>query len=287
MYFEDTIDKLNEFWRNQGCSILQPFHMPIGAGTLHPATVFGCLQSNEIYKIAYVQPSYRPYDGRGGKNPNRLMCYFQYQVIISPPHEDMQKLFLDSLSSIGMDVPSNDVRFVEDDWENPSIGASGVGWEIWFNGMEIAQFTYMQQIGGIKLDTLACELTYGLERVIMHIQDVGSVYDIKWNSNVTYGDIFKAQEQGIYKLTYNGYSADTLTKMFNNAEKNCMKQIDNNNYIGAYYVCLEAINIFNNLEAMGYIGNLERASYIQRTRNMTNLSCALAKNIKVERNEKD
>ena len=282
--FQNIIMNLQTYWMNQGCVLLQPYDLEVGAGTFHPATVLRVLGPDPIWRAAYVQPCRRPTDGRYGENPNRLQHYFQFQVIIQPSPENVQELYLESLKAIGLDPQNHDIRFVEDDWESPTLGASGLGWEIWCDGMEISQFTYFQQVGGIEVKPVASEITYGLERLAMFIQKVENVYDIDWDGisksegGKNYGDIFLKQEKEFSEYNFERSDPNSLLEHFNDAENEC------NNLLGdkakplsipAYHQCVKASHIFNLMDARGIISVSERQSYILRVRNMAR-SCCLA-----------
>ena len=278
--FQEMILKLHGFWSAQGCLILQPYDMRMGAGTFHPATTLRAL-GPEPWKAAYVQPSRRPTDGRYGENPNRLQHYYQYQVILKPNPPDLQELYLASLAEIGVDPLRHDIRFVEDDWESPTLGAWGLGWEVWCDGMEVTQFTYFQQIGGYDCKPVAGELTYGLERLAMYIQGVDNVYDLAFNdAGVSYGAVFLENE--IEHSKYNFEVADTeqLFKGFQHAEAECGRCIEAGVPLAAYDQAIEASHLFNLLQARGVISVQERASYIGRVRDLAKGSCAawIAKN---------
>jgi glycyl-tRNA synthetase alpha chain len=271
--FQDMILRLHAFWSAQGCLILQPYDMRMGAGTFHPATTLRAL-GPEPWKAAYVQPSRRPTDGRYGENPNRLQHYYQYQVILKPNPENLQELYLESLAAIGVDPLAHDIRFVEDDWESPTLGAWGLGWEVWCDGMEVTQFTYFQQVGGFDCKPVAGELTYGLERLAMYIQGVDWVYDLKFNNDgVTYGQVFLENEKQMSK--YNFEIADTaaLFDGFAKAEAECRRCIDAATPLAAYDQAIEASHLFNLLQARGVISVQERASYIGRVRDLAKGSC--------------
>jgi glycyl-tRNA synthetase alpha chain len=276
--FQDLILTLHGFWSKQGCVILQPYDMRVGAGTFHPATTLRALGPDH-WNAAYVQPSRRPTDGRYGENPNRLQHYYQYQVIMKPSPANLQELYLGSLDAIGIDPLKHDIRFVEDDWESPTLGAWGLGWEVWCDGMEVTQFTYFQQMGGFDCKPVAGELTYGLERLAMYIQGVDSVYDLKFNDRpkgqgaVTYGDVFHKNE--VEFSTYNFEVADTeqLFQGFKNAEAECKRCIDANIPLAAYDQAIEASHLFNLLQARGVISVQERASYMGRVRDLAKGSC--------------
>ncbi len=271
--FQDIIFTLNQFWADQGCVILQPYHTEVGAGTLHPATVLRAL-GPKPWNVAYVQPSMRPKDGRYGENPNRLQHYYQYQVILKPSPDNLQELYLESLAQLGIDAKKHDIRFVEDDWENPTVGAWGLGWEVWCDGMEVSQFTYMQQVGGIDCSIIPGELTYGLERLAMYIQGVESVYDLDWNGKgVTYGEIFLQQERefSAYNLEY--ANTEKLLRHFEDAEKECNALLEKNLPLPAYDQALKSSHLLNLLDARGVIGVTERAAYIGRVRALAKGAC--------------
>jgi glycyl-tRNA synthetase alpha chain len=271
--FQQLILNLHQFWANQGCVILQPYDMEVGAGTFHPATCLGAL-GPKPWKAAYVQPSRRPKDGRYGENPNRLQHYYQYQVILKPSPDNIQALYLESLKTIGIDPLAHDIRFVEDDWESPTLGAWGLGWEVWCDGMEVTQFTYFQQVGGIECKPVSGEITYGLERLAMYIQGKENVYDLDFNGEgVKYGDVFLQNEQefSAYNLEY----ADTkqLLRQFEDAEKECAALLEKNLPLPAYDQCIKASHRFNLLDARGVISVTERASYIGRVRALAKGCC--------------
>jgi glycyl-tRNA synthetase alpha chain len=271
--FQDLILTLHDYWGNQCCVILQPYDMRMGAGTFHPATALRSLGPDH-WNAAYVQPSRRPTDGRYGENPNRLQHYYQYQVIMKPSPANLQELYLGSLDAIGIDPLKHDIRFVEDDWESPTLGAWGLGWEVWCDGMEVTQFTYFQQVGGFDCKPVAGELTYGLERLAMYIQGVDSVYDLKFNNHgVSYGDVFLKNEQEHSK--YNFEIADTaqLFKGFEHAEAEAKRCIEANIPLAAYDQAIEASHLFNLLQARGVISVQERASYMGRVRDLAKGSC--------------
>jgi len=270
--FQDMILRLHAFWSEQGCLILQPYDMRMGAGTFHPATTLRAL-GPEPWSAAYVQPSRRPTDGRYGENPNRLQHYYQYQVILKPNPENLQELYLKSLAAIGVDPLAHDIRFVEDDWESPTLGAWGLGWEVWCDGMEVTQFTYFQQVGGFDCKPVAGELTYGLERLAMYIQNVDNVYDLRFNDSVSYGQVFLENEKQMSK--YNFEIADTaaLFDGFAKAEAECQRCIAAEVPLAAYDQAIEASHLFNLLQARGVISVQERASYIGRVRDLAKGSC--------------
>ncbi len=264
---------LHAFWSAQGCVILQPYDMRMGAGTFHPATTLRAL-GPEPWNAAYVQPSRRPTDGRYGENPNRLQHYYQYQVILKPSPPDLQGLYLQSLAAIGIDPLAHDIRFVEDDWESPTLGAWGLGWEVWCDGMEVTQFTYFQQVGGYDCKPVAGEITYGLERLAMYIQGVDRVYDLAFNnSGVTYGDVFLKNEQEFSKYNFEVADTDALFDGFAKAEAECRRCIEANIPLAAYDQAIEASHLFNLLQARGVISVQERASYIGRVRDLARGSC--------------
>ncbi|MDC0407616.1 glycine--tRNA ligase subunit alpha [Candidatus Thioglobus sp.] len=266
--FQNLILKLQTFWASKGCTLLQPFDMEMGAGTFHPATFLRAI-GPEPWKAAYVQPSRRPTDGRYGENPNRLQHYYQFQVILKPSPKDIQDLYLESLSEIGIDLSKHDVRFVEDNWESPTLGAWGLGWEIWLNGMEVSQFTYFQQIGGLACKPVSGELTYGLERLAMYLQGVESVFDLVWTEGVSYGDVFHQNE--VEQSTYNFEIADTdvLFKQFDEAESMNEQLIEKALPYPAYEQVMKASHLFNLLDARHAISVTDRARFIRRVRAMS------------------
>jgi glycyl-tRNA synthetase alpha chain len=270
--FQSLIFDLQGFWAKEGCVILQPYDLEVGAGTFHPATALRAL-GPDPWRAAYVQPSRRPTDGRYGENPNRLQHYYQLQVILKPAPANSQALYLRSLAAIGIDARRHDIRFVEDDWESPTLGASGLGWEVWLDGMEISQFTYFQQVGGIECDPVSTELTYGLERLAMHLEGIENVFDLDYNGRVTYGEVFKRAEREF--SAYNFEIADTavLVEHFADAEKECRAVLDCGLALPAYDQCLKASHLFNLLDARGAIGVTERAAYILRVRALARGCC--------------
>lgn len=276
--FQDIILKLQTYWSNEGCAILQPYDMEVGAGTFHPATVLRPL-GPKPWNVAYVQPSRRPTDGRYGEHPNRLQHYYQFQVILKPSPDNLQELYLKSLETIGIDSKKLDVRFVEDDWESPTLGASGLGWEVWLNGMEVSQFTYMQNIGGIDVRPIPGELTYGLERLAMYIQEVDRYQDLQWNkslieeNNLKYSDVDNIPEIQFCEYNFKYAITDQLFKQFEDAEKQCNLLVENSLPFPAYDFCIKASHIFNVLNARGVISVTERASYIARVRNLAKICC--------------
>ena len=271
--FQDLILTLHRYWGDQGCAILQPYDIEVGAGTLHPATVLRAL-GRKPWKAAYVQPSRRPGDGRYGENPNRLQHYYQYQVILKPNPDDLQALYLGSLEAIGIDPKLHDIRFVEDDWESPTLGAWGLGWECWCDGMEVSQFTYFQQVGGIECDPVAVELTYGLERLAMYVQGVENVYDLDFNgADVRYGDVFKRAEVEFSTFNFEYADTDRLLRHFKDAEAECRMLLDARLALPAYDQCIKASHLFNLLDARGVISVVERAAYIGRVRTLAKGCC--------------
>jgi len=274
--FQTIILDLQAFWAKKGCVILQPLDMEVGAGTFHPATTLRALGADP-WKAAYVQPSRRPTDGRYGKNPNRLQHYYQFQVIWKPSPPDSQQLYLESLVAIGIDPLQHDIRFVEDDWESPTLGAWGLGWEVWCDGMEVSQFTYFQQVGGIECNPVSLELTYGLERLAMYIQGVENVYDLDWNGEMTYGDVYLRNEQEQSAYNFEVADTDILFRQFEAAEKQSASALafEQGLVLPAYEQCLKASHIFNLLDARGVISVTERAAYIARVRKLST-ACARA-----------
>ncbi len=275
--FQDLILTLHAYWGRQGCVILQPYDMRMGAGTFHPATTLRALGPDR-WNAAYVQPSRRPTDGRYGENPNRLQHYYQYQVIMKPSPANLQELYLGSLDAIGIDPLKHDIRFVEDDWESPTLGAWGLGWEVWCDGMEVTQFTYFQQVGGFDCKPVAGELTYGLERLAMYIQGVDSVYDLKFNDaadgrHVTYGDVFLENEKQMSAYNFEVADTDQLLIGFRHAEAEAQRCLDKALPLAAYEQAIEASHLFNLLQARGVISVQERASYIGRVRDLAKGAC--------------
>jgi glycyl-tRNA synthetase alpha chain len=271
--FQSLILTLQNFWAEKGCVILQPYDMEVGAGTFHPATTLRAL-GPEPWNAAYVQPSRRPTDGRYGENPNRLQHYYQFQVIMKPSPPDPQALYLDSLRALGIDPMAHDIRFVEDDWESPTLGAWGLGWEVWCDGMEVTQFTYFQQVGGLECDPVSVELTYGLERLAMYVQGVENVYDLDFNGNgVKYGDVFHRAE--VEYSAHNFQYADTeiLFDRFKACEKECNALLGHKLALPAYDQCIKASHTFNLLDARGVISVTERAAYIGRVRALAKACC--------------
>jgi glycyl-tRNA synthetase alpha chain len=282
--FQDLVQTLNQYWAAEGCVILQPYDMEMGAGTFHPATTLRAL-GPKPWRAAYVQPSRRPTDGRYGENPNRLQHFYQYQVILKPSPNDLQDLYLGSLAAIGIDVRNHDIRFVEDDWESPTLGAWGLGWEVWCDGMEISQFTYFQQVGGIDCFPVSGELTYGLERLAMYVQGLDNVFELNFNGRsgqdkVTYGDIFRQAEQEYSRYNFEYADTDILMQHFRDAEKQCRELLDKGDRgdrhqlaLPAYDQCIKASHVFNMLDARGVISVTERQSYILRVRDLAKACC--------------
>ena len=266
--FQDLVFNLQKFWSKYGCVILQPYDLEVGAGTFHPATTLRSL-GPKPWKAAYVQPSRRPTDGRYGKNPNRLQHYYQYQVIIKPSPDNIKQVYLRSLSAIGIQVKNHDIRFVEDDWESPTLGAAGLGWEVWCDGMEITQFTYFQKMTGIDCKPIPVELTYGLERICMFVQGKKNVFDIDWNdSGVKYRDVYLQSEKEFSAYNFDHANTEYLLKNFEIAEKECKALLEQQLVLPAYDQCLKASHIFNLLDSRGVIAVAERTGYINRIRDL-------------------
>jgi glycyl-tRNA synthetase alpha chain len=266
--FQDIIMNLQKFWGKYGCLILQPYDIEVGAGTFHPATTLRSL-GPKPWKAAYVQPSRRPTDGRYGENPNRLQHYYQFQVIIKPSPKDIKQIYLKSLASIGIDTKKHDIRFVEDDWESPTLGAAGLGWEVWCDGMEVTQFTYFQQMTGIECKPVPVELTYGLERLCMFVQSKKNVYDLDWNNEgVKYKEVFFQAEKEFSAYNFEFANTETLLKSFEFAESECKALLKKKLALPAYDQCLKASHVFNLLDARGVIGVAERTGYINRIREL-------------------
>jgi glycyl-tRNA synthetase alpha chain len=271
--FQGLILELQSFWAAQGCVILQPYDMEVGAGTFHPATTLRSL-GKAPWRAAYVQPSRRPTDGRYGDNPNRLQHYYQFQVILKPAPANSQDLYLASLKHLGVDPARHDIRFVEDDWESPTLGAAGLGWEVWCDGMEVTQFTYFQQVGGIECDPVSVELTYGLERLAMYIQGVENVYDLDFNdAGVKYGDVFLRSEREFSAYNFEFANTEVLLQHFIDAETECRALLNRKLALPAYDQCIKASHIFNLLDARGVISVTERAAYIGRVRALARGCC--------------
>jgi glycyl-tRNA synthetase alpha chain len=267
MNFQELILSLQTYWAGKGCLLQQPYDLEVGAGTFNPATLLRVL-GPEPWAVAYVEPSRRPTDGRYGENPNRLGHYYQYQVILKPSPIEIQDTYLGSLKALGIDPLDHDIRFVEDDWESPTLGASGLGWEVWLDGMEITQFTYFQQAGSIRLDPVSVEVTYGLERIAMYLQEKENVYDILWNDRLTYGDVHKKGEWEFSVYHFELADVDMLLKMFDMYEKESKRLSDVKLALPAYDYCLKCSHTFNILEARGAISTTERTKYIERIRNL-------------------
>jgi len=270
MYFQDIIAQLNSFWAEHGCLVIQGYDLEVGAGTFNPATFLRVL-GPEPWNVAYVEPSRRPTDGRYGENPNRLQHYYQYQVILKPSPVNVQDLYLDSLRHLGIRLEEHDVRFVEDDWESPTLGASGLGWEVWLDGMEITQFTYFQQCGSIDLRPISVELTYGIERICMYIQGVDSIYDIQWNENILYRDVHHRSEFEFSHYNFNVADTELHFRLFDLYEKECLSILDYEEVdliLPAYDYVLKCSHAFNMLDARGAISVTERVGYITRVRNI-------------------
>jgi glycyl-tRNA synthetase alpha chain len=267
MNFQDIIFELNKYWAEKGCIIQQPYDMEVGAGTFHPATLLRAL-GPEPWKAAYPQPSRRPTDGRYGDNPNRLQHYYQYQVVIKPSPLDVQELYLESLKRFGLDLLEHDIRFVEDDWESPTLGAWGLGWEVWLDGMEITQFTYFQQAGSIDLHPVTAEITYGLERIAMYLQGVNSVYDIAWNDEISYGEIFHQAEVEFSTFNFEAANVEKMIVFFDTYESEAQKLVEMDLLLPAYDYCLKCSHTFNLLDARKAISVAERTRYIARIRNI-------------------
>jgi glycyl-tRNA synthetase alpha chain len=265
MNFQEVILALQDFWARHGCIIQQPYDVEVGAGTFNPATFLRVI-GPEPWNVAYVEPSRRPTDGRYGENPNRLQHYYQFQVILKPSPADVQELYLQSMAALGIDAAEHDIRFVEDDWESPTLGAWGLGWEVWLNGMEVTQFTYFQQVGGIDLSPVSVELTYGLERICMYLQEKESVYDLMWNDTVTYGQVHHRAEVEHSAYNFEHSNADMLLHMFNAFEQECRKLCAEGLLWPAYDYCLKCSHTFNMLQARGAISITERTGYIGRVR---------------------
>ena len=273
MYFQDLIMTLHKFWAERGCAGWQPYDIETGAGTMNPATFLKVL-GKKPWNVAYVEPSRRPKDGRYGENPNRLQHYFQFQVILKPAPENPQEIYLESLKALGIDPRGHDIRFVEDDWESPTLGAWGLGWEVWLDGMEITQFTYFQQAGGLDLEEISVEITYGLERIAMYLQDVDSVFDIKWNQWLTYGDVFKVSEYQWSVYNFEKSDPKMLFELYDVYEHETKRLLEEGLVLPAYDYLLKCSHTFNLLDARGVISVQERARYIRR---MNTLAQRIAK----------
>jgi glycyl-tRNA synthetase alpha chain len=271
--FQTLILRLQEYWARQGCVILQPYDVEMGAGTFHPATTLRAL-GPKPWRAAYVQPSRRPTDGRYGENPNRLQYYYQFQVILKPAPAESQELYLGSLAALGIDFAQHDIRFVEDDWESPTLGAWGLGWEVWLDGMEVSQYTYFQQVGGIECDPVSTELTYGLERLAMYVQGVENVYDLDYNgAGIRYGDVFKRNEREFSAYDFEHANTEVLFRHFGDAERECQALVARGLALPAYDQCIKASHCFNLLDARGVISVAERQAYIARVRALAKSCC--------------
>lgn len=271
MNFQDVILNLEKYWAAKGCIIQQPYDLEVGAGTFNPATFLRSL-GPEPFNVAYVEPSRRPTDGRYGENPNRLQHYYQYQVILKPSPLDIQDLYLDSLKVLGIDPLDHDIRFVEDDWESPTLGAWGLGWEVWLDGMEITQFTYFQQVGGFDLKPISGEITYGLERIAMYLQGVDNVFDLQWNDTIKYGQVHHQSEVEWSRYNFEEADVKMLQKLFDMFEAEGQRLAEKNMVLPLYDCCLKCSHTFNMLDARGAISVTERTSYIGRVRNLAKLS---------------
>ena len=274
MNFQNLILNLQTFWAKKGCVILQPYDLEKGAGTFHPGTFLRCLGKTP-WSAAYVEPCRRPTDGRYGENPNRLQHYYQFQVVIKPSIENIQELYLESLNHLGIDTKKHDIRFVEDDWESPTLGAWGLGWEVWLDGLEITQFTYFQQAGGFDLNPVTVEITYGTERIAMYLQEVDSVYDLQWSDEIKYHDIHHRTEYEFSKYNFEVANIDMLKDFFKKSKEECISLIKNNLPLPAYDYCLKCSHIFNLLDARGSISVTERARYILEIRELAKESASL------------
>ncbi len=280
--FSQLLLKLQQFWADQGCSIVQPYDIPAGAGTFHPATLLRSLDST-AWSVAYVAPSRRPTDGRYGENPNRLGSYYQFQALIKPSPHNIQNLYLQSLQYLGLDTSKHDIRFVEDNWESPTLGAWGLGWEVWLDGMEVTQFTYFQQVGGVSCDPVAVEITYGTERLAMYLQNVDSVFDIVWNKDTLYRDIHKESEYEFSKYNFEVADTDMLFRHFDDAFNECKRALEAGLPLPAYDQCMIASHCFNTLDARKAISVTSRQNYILRIRE---LSSSCAKLYKAQENDR-
>lgn len=287
--FSELLLKLQQFWSEQGCTIVQPYDLPAGAGTFHPATLLRSLDSTP-WSTAYVAPSRRPTDGRYGENPNRLGAYYQFQVLIKPSPDNIQDLYLKSLEYLGLDLGEHDIRFVEDNWESPTLGAWGLGWEVWLDGMEVTQFTYFQQVGGIACDPVAVEITYGTERLAMYLQGVESVFDIVWNkfgdNIITYADVHKEGEYEFSKYHFEVATTSKLLKDFEDASNECKLCLENDLPLPAYDECMRAAHAFNVLDARKAISQAQRQNYILKIRELSKGCAELYKSQEAQRNER-
>lgn len=283
MTFQELIFTLETYWAGQGCLIQQPYDLEVGAGTFNPATLLRVL-GPEPWSVAYVEPSRRPTDGRYGENPNRLGHYYQYQVIIKPSPLDIQDLYLGSLKAMGINPLDHDIRFVEDDWESPTVGASGLGWEVWLDGMEVTQFTYFQQAGSVRLDPISVEITYGLERIAMYLQGKENVYELDWDDRLTYGDIHRKGEWEFSTYHFEVADLEMLVNLFDMYEKESLRLSEKSLVLPAYDYCLKCSHTFNILDARGAISVTERSHYIERIRHLARF---VARNYLAQREELD
>jgi glycyl-tRNA synthetase alpha chain len=281
MTFQELIFNLQKFWASKNCAIVQPYDIEVGAGTSHTATFLRAI-GPEPWNSAYVQPSRRPKDGRYGQNPNRLQHYYQFQVVLKPAPKDIVDLYIESIESLGFDLNKNDLRLVEDNWENPTLGAWGLGWEVWLNGMEVTQFTYFQQVGGIACKPITGEITYGLERLAMYIQEVDNVYDLQWNENTTYGDVFLQNEKEQSAYNFEHSNVDFLKVAFKNYEEQASYLVSQKLALPAYEQVLKAAHTFNLLDARGVISVTQRAGYIAKIRNISRLVASSYLNSRAE-----
>lgn len=272
--FQEIILRLQDFWSKKGCLILQPYNSEVGAGTFNPATFLRVL-GPEPWKVAYVEPSRRPKDGRYAENPNRVQQYHQFQVILKPPPQDIQEIYLDSLRALGIEIEKHDVRFVEDDWESPTLGAWGLGWEVWLDGLEITQFTYFQQSGGIDLDVISVELTYGLERIAMYVQEVNSIFDIIWTDRVTWGEVYKRFEYEFSVYNYEKADIEFHFQLFKKYEEEVHRLLDEGYLYPGYDLVIKLSHIFNILDARGALSVSERTTYIGRVRKLARKAALL------------
>jgi glycyl-tRNA synthetase alpha chain len=287
--FSEMLIKLQEYWSKQGCNIVQPYDIPAGAGTFHPATLLRSLDSRP-WSVAYVAPSRRPTDGRYGENPNRLGSYYQFQALIKPSPDNIQELYLKSLEYLGLDLSKHDIRFVEDNWESPTLGAWGLGWEVWLDGMEVTQFTYFQQVGGIACDPVAVEITYGTERLAMYLQGVESIFDIVWNRQgdemTTYADVHKESEYEFSKYNFEVADTNMLFTHFDDAERECKRALEAGLPLPAYDQCMIASHLFNTLDARKAISVTQRQQYILRVRELSSGCALLYKEKEAQREER-
>ncbi|MFC1508607.1 glycine--tRNA ligase subunit alpha [Candidatus Omnitrophota bacterium] len=277
--FIEVVDRLNRFWTKEGCVLVEPIDTEVGAGTFHPATFFKSMGKDK-WRTAYVQPSRRPTDGRYADNPLRMQHYYQYQVLVKPTPRDIKKIYLKSLKALGIDLGSHEIRFVEDDWESPTLGASGLGWEVWLDSLEITQFTYFQQVGGIEVDHVSCEITYGLERICMFIQNKFNVFDLEWQQGLIYGDLHKQEETEYSKYNFDEADIDMHLKMFESFEKEAKSLLGKKLLYPAYGFVLKASHVFNVLDARGAVSQSERPRYIGRIRALAKRSAELYLNKK-------